>query len=286
VSARLSSTGRFAWHRATRVAYSVTMRTPDDAGSGSAAIDENDVQRLDTAAAARIAAEKAVASRERRALAPGTYPVILEPLAAVELLDLLMESLDARAADEGRSVFSKAGGGTRLGERIVSEAVTLRSDPADDRIPRAPWADDGRPQSAATWIERGTLRALYGSRYWAAKTGTPLPPAPERYIMEGGSGTLEDLVRGTERAVLVTRLWYIRSVDPRTLLQTGLTRDGTFLVENGKIVHAVNNFRFNESPVAMLQDVQAMTAPVRANGAMVPGMRLGRFEFTSVSEAV
>jgi predicted Zn-dependent protease len=104
--------------------------------------------------------------------------------------------------------------------------------------------------------------------------------------MEGGSGTLEDLVRGTERAVLVTRLWYIRSVDPRTLLHTGLTRDGTFLVENGKIVHAVNNFRFNESPVAMLQDVQAMTAPVRANGAMVPGMRLGRFEFTSVSEAV
>jgi predicted Zn-dependent protease len=286
VEAWLSSTGRFGYHRTSRADYSVTIRTSDDAGSGSAAVDQNDVARLDTAGAARIATEKAVASRERQALEPGTYPVILEPLAAVELLDLLMPALDARGADEGRSAFSKPGGGSRLGERLFSESVTLRSDPADADIPGAPWSSDGRPHTAKTWIERGVLRTLHGSRYWAEKTGVALPAQPSRYIMDGGRGSLEELVRGTERAVLVTRLWYIRSVDPRTLLYTGLTRDGTFLVENGRIVHAVNNFRFNESPIAMLQDVQALSAPVRANGAMVPGMRLGKFTFTSVSDAV
>jgi predicted Zn-dependent protease len=286
VVARLGSTGLFGYHRSTDVSYSVTVRTADDAGSGSAAMDQNDVTRLDTAAAARVAAEKAVASRERRPLAPGTYPVILEPLAAAELLELLMSALDARSADEGRSAFSRPGGGTRIGEKLFSEAVTLRSDPADANLPGSPWAYDGRPYGAETWIERGTLRSLHGSRYWAQKSGAALPPPPSRYIVEGGGGTLEELIRGTERAVLVTRLWYIRSVDPRTLLYTGLTRDGTFLVEDGRIVHAVNNFRFNESPVAMLQDVQALSAPVRANGAMVPAMRLGKFGFTSVSDAV
>lgn len=286
VDARLSSTGLFGYHRSTRVNYSVTMRTSDDAGSGSAAIDQNAVARLDTAAAARIAADKALASRERRPLAPGAYPVILEPLAAAELLDLLMEALDARAAEEGRSAFSRTGGGTRIGEQLFSDAVTLRSDPADADVPGSPWADDGRAHAAATWIERGTLRALHGSRYWAMRSGTALPPQPPRYRMDGGRGTLEELIRGTERAVLVTRLWYIRSVDPRTLLYTGLTRDGTFLVEDGRIAHAVNNFRFNESPIAMLRDVQALAAPVRANGAMVPAMRLGRFDFSSVSDAV
>jgi predicted Zn-dependent protease len=286
VEAGLSSTGRFGYHRSTRVDYSVTMRTADEAGSGSAAIDQNDVTRLDTAAAAHVAGGKAVASRERRPLAPGTYPVILEPLAAVELLDLLIGALDARAADEGRSAFSRPGGGTRIGERLLSESVALRSDPANADVPGSPWASDGRPHGAQVWIERGTLSALHGSRYWAEQSGAALPPAPSRYIMDGGSGTLEELIRGTERAVLVTRLWYIRSVDPRTLLHTGLTRDGTFLVENGRIVHAVNNFRFNESPIAMLQDVQALSTSVRANGAMVPAMRLGKFNFTSVSDAV
>jgi predicted Zn-dependent protease len=286
VEARLSSTGLFGYRRGTRVDYSVTMRTADDAGSGSAAVDQNDVARLDTAGAARIAAEKAVASRERRPLAPGAYPVILEPLAAAELLDLLMEALDARAADEGRSAFSRPGSGTRIGEKLFSESVTLRSDPTDANVPGSPWASDGRAHGSQTWIERGTLRALHGSRYWSEKSGTPLPPQPSRYTMDGGGGTLEELIRGTARAVLVTRLWYIRSVDPRTLLYTGLTRDGTFLVEDGRIAHAVNNFRFNESPIAMLQDVQALSAPVRANGAMVPAMRLGRFDFTSVSDAV
>jgi predicted Zn-dependent protease len=286
VEARLSSTGLFGYHRATRVDYSVTMRTADDAGSGSGAVDQNDVTRMDTAAAARIAAEKAVASRERKPLAPGSYPVILEPLAAVELVDLLMSALDARAADEGRSAFSRPGGGTRLGEKLLSESVTLRSDPTNADVPGSPWASDGRPHGAQAWIEHGTLRSLHGSRYWAAKSGTALPPQPSRYIVDGGGGTLEELIRGTERAVLVTRLWYIRSVDPRTLLYTGLTRDGTFLVENGRIMHAVNNFRFNESPIAMLRDVQALSAPVRASGAMVPAMRLGRFDFTSVSDAV
>ena len=286
VQARLSSTGLFGYHRSTVAEYSVTMRTTDDAGSGSAAVDQNDVTRLDAAAAARVATEKAVASRERHQLAPGTYPVILEPLAAAELVSLLMFALGARSADEGRSPFSKTGGGTRIGETLFNDMVSLRSDPADPDVPGTPWASDGRPHAAQTWIEHGVLRTLHGSRYWSEQKGVALPPPPSRYRMDGGRGTLEELIKGTERAVLVTRLWYIRSVDPRTLLHTGLTRDGTFLVENGRIVHAVNNFRFNESPIAMLQDVQALSAPVRADGSMLPAMRLGKFTFTSVSDAV
>ncbi|HEX5631724.1 MAG TPA: metallopeptidase TldD-related protein, partial [Gemmatimonadales bacterium] len=192
VSATLTSTGLFGYHRTTSASYSVTMRTADETGSGYAERDENDVSRLDAAGAATIAAGKAVASREARALEPGRYPVILEPTAAVELLDLLMFALGARSADEGRSPFSRDGGGNRVGERIVSEQVTLRSDPSNPDVPGPPWASDYRPQAPRTWIERGTLRGLYGTRYWAQKTGVELPPAPGRYIMEGGSGSLAD----------------------------------------------------------------------------------------------
>jgi predicted Zn-dependent protease len=286
VTATLTSTGLFGYHRSTGASYSVTMRTADDRGSGYAERDANDVSRIDAGAAARIATAKAVASRDARGLEPGRYPVILEPTAAVELLDLLVGALNARAADEGRSPFSRTDGGTRVGERIVSEAVTIRSDPADPDIPGAPWAGDGRAQAARTWIERGVLRTLHGTRYWAQKSGADLPPPPGRYVMEGGPGTLEELIAGAERAVLVTRLWYIRGVDPRTLLYTGLTRDGTFLVENGRIAHAVKNFRFNESPLAMLEGVEALSAPVRAQGSLVPAMRLRSFGFTSLSDAV
>ena len=283
--AMANSAGLFAWHRATALDFSVTIRGEDGAGSGYAARDENDAGRFDGAAASAIALEKALASRQARALEPGKYTVILEPTAAVELLRPLVFGLDARAADEGRSPLSRPGGGTRVGERLVNESVSIWSDPGHADVPTAPWASDGRPQEPVRWIDQGVVQNLQYSRYWAEKQGRPATPSPNGFIMAGGSATLDELIRDTSKGILVTRFWYIRTVDPETMLRTGLTRDGTFLIENGRIVHAISNFRFNESPIIMLNNEEALGQAVRVQGCMVPPMRIRDFPFTSLSDA-
>jgi len=284
--AMANTAGLFAWHRQTGLNFSVTMRTEDGTGSGYVERDVNDVARFDGGAASRLAAQKAAASREARAIEPGKYTVIMEPTAAVDLLQPLVFSLNARQADEGRSPLSKAGGGTRLGEKLVDEAVSLTSDPSHPDIPTAPWNGDGRPRAPTTWIDKGVVKNLFYSRYWAQKQGKPATPFPANIIMAGGSASLEDLIKDTARGVLVTRFWYIRFVDPQTLLLTGLTRDGTFYIENGQIKHAVKNFRFNESPIIMLNNVDALGRPERAQGNLIPPMRIRDFTFTSLSDAV
>ncbi len=281
-----NTAGLFAYHRQTGLNFSVTMRTEDGTGSGYAERDVNDVSRFDGGAASRIAAQKAAASREAKAIEPGKYTVIMEPTAAVDLLQPLAFSLNARQADEGRSPLSKPGGGTRLGEKLVDEAVTIISDPTHPDIPTAPWNGDGRPFAPTTWIERGVVKNLFYSRYWAQKQGKPATPFPANLIMAGGNGSLEDLIKDTARGVLVTRFWYIRFVDPQTLLLTGLTRDGTFYIENGQIKHAIKNFRFNESPIIMLNNVDALGRPERSQGNLIPPMRIRDFTFTSLSDAV
>jgi predicted Zn-dependent protease len=281
-----NTAGLFAYHRQTGLNFSVTMRTEDGTGSGYAERDVNDVSRFDGGAASRIAAQKAAASREAKAIEPGKYTVIMEPTAAVDLLQPLAFSLNARQADEGRSPLSKPGGGTRLGEKLVDEAVTITSDPTNPDIPTAPWNGDGRPFAPTTWIEKGVVKNLFYSRYWAQKQGKPATPFPANLIMAGGNASLEDLIKDTARGVLVTRFWYIRFVDPQTLLLTGLTRDGTFYIEDGQIKHAVKNFRFNESPIIMLNNVDALGRPERAQGNLIPPMRIRDFTFTSLSDAV
>lgn len=285
-TARMSSTGNFGYHRSTGADFSVTVRTEDGLGSGYGASDSHDFAAMDHEAASRIAIEKAVASRSTRAIEPGKYTVILEPLASVGILQFMWGGFNARSADEGRSFLAKAGGGTRLGEQLFGEEVTVTSDPWNPLVPRAPFAGDGQPQQATTWIERGVVRNLACPRFWAEKTGRAPLPGPANIIMQGGSASTEELVRGTERGVLVTRTWYIRSVDQQTVLVTGLTRDGTFYVENGRIVHAVKNFRFNESPVIMLNNIDALGAPVRVGGNLIPPMRVRDFTFSSLSDAV
>ncbi|MBL8978869.1 MAG: TldD/PmbA family protein [Gemmatimonadetes bacterium] len=284
--AMANSAGLFAYHRATSLNFSVTMRTEDGTGSGYVERDVNDATRFDGAAASAIAIEKAVASREAKAIEPGKYTVIMEPLAAVDLIQPLLFSLNARQADEGRSPLSKQGGGTRLGEKLVDEAVSIWSDPWHPEVPGSPWTGDGRPQQKTRWVDKGVVQNLFYSRYWAEKQGKPATPFPSNFLMEGGSASLEQLIRETARGVLVTRFWYIRFVDPQTLLLTGLTRDGTFYVEDGKIKHAVKNFRFNESPIIMLNNVDALGTPVRMQGNLVPPMRIRDFTFTSLSDAV
>jgi len=285
-NAVINSKGLFAYDRRTSLDFSLTVRTNDDQGSGYVTRDYNAVSKFDSAASAAIAIEKAVASRTTRAIEPGRYTVILEPTAVADFMGNLIGGFNARSAEEGRSFLSKPGGATRLGEKLVSEQVTIRTDPMNPEVPSAPAGGDGLPRRPMTFIENGVVKQLIHDRTWAARKGVEPTPQPGNMIMAGGSGSVEDLIRSTTRGVLVTRFWYIRSVDPQTALVTGLTRDGTFYIENGKIAYAIKNFRFNESPIIMLNNIDALGTPVRQNGNLLPPIRARDFTFSSLSDAV
>jgi predicted Zn-dependent protease len=285
-SSKMNSKGLFAYNQSSNVDFSVTMRTEDGTGSGYVTRDVSDVSKLDAAAASDIAAQKALSSMNAKAVEPGKYTVILEPTAAVDLLQNMFRSMDARNAQEGRSFLSKPGGVTRLGEKLFDSRVTITSDPTNPEIPTSTWAGDGRPHEKVTWIDKGVVKNMPYSRFWAEKNNVKGLPSPGGFIMAGGNQSLEDLIKGTQKGILVTRLWYIRAVDPQTLLYTGLTRDGTFYIENGKIKHPVKNFRFNESPVIMLNNLEALGQPMRISGNLVPPMKIRDFTFTSLSDAV
>ncbi len=285
-TAKLNNKGLTAYHPSSVVDFSVTMRTEDGTGSGYVTQDFSDASKLDTGKASQIAADKAANSKNARALEPGKYTVILEPAASIDLLQNMFGNMDQRSAEEGRSFLSKPGGKTKLGEQLVDERITVYSDPNNPDVPTAPFAADGRPQKKTVWIDKGVVKNLYNTRYWASNKGAVSTPPPGNMIMEGGNMSLEDMIKGTKRGILVTRLWYIRAVDPQTLLYTGLTRDGTFYVENGKIMYPVKNFRFNESPVIMLNNLDALGKPQRISGSLVPPMRIRDFTFTSLSDAV
>jgi predicted Zn-dependent protease len=248
---------------------------------------------------------------ERRVDLPaGRYETVLPPAAAADLLIYLYWSAGARDALDGRTVFSKAGGGTRVGERLSGLPLTLRSDPTPAAAPGlacAPFViahastressvfDNGLGLRPTDWISGGELAALIQTRHSAGLTGLAVTPAISNLMLDGGgSASLDDMVAGTGHGLLLTCLWYIREVDPQTLLLTGLTRDGIYLVENGEVTAAVNNFRFNESPVGML----ARTTEVGATGpalsrewgdyftrTAMPPLRVDGFNMSSVSQA-
>ena len=281
-----NSAGLFGYHPETAVEFSVTVRTEDGTGSGYVTRDYNDAAKLDTGRASQIAIQKAEGSRRPKAVEPGRYTVILEPAASVGLLQRMMFNFDARRADEGRSFLSREGGKTGLGEKIVDERVTFYSDPSSPDVPASPWAGDGRPRKKIKWIDKGVVSNLFYSRFWAKDKGVEATPFPANGIMVGGDASLEDLVASTKRGILVTRTWYIRTVDPQTLLYTGLTRDGTFFIEDGKIAFPIKNMRFNESPVIMLNNIEALGRPERVDGLMIPPMKIRDFTFSSLSDAV
>ncbi len=291
-AAMMNTKGLFAYNTATSVNFSVTVRTEDGKGSGYATRGYNDVTKLDTQRATEIATEKALKSAAAKAIEPGKYTVILEPAAAAVLLERIMFGLDARQADEGRSFLSKPGGATKLGEKMVDERVNIYSDPQHPELPTSPWTGDGRPQERTSWIEKGVIKNLTYERYWADKKGVKAIPNPDAIIMDGGTKSLDELIAGTKKGVLVTRLWYIRDVDPQTLLLTGLTRDGTFYIENGKIQYPIKNFRFNESPIIMLNNLEEMgkverTVSVESNiNYLLPPLKIRDFTFSSLSDAV
>ncbi len=289
--AMMNTKGLFAYNKDTDITFSVTMRTADGTGSGYATQDYNDVRKLDTGRVSQIAVDKAVNSVQAKAIEPGKYMVILEPAALLanvdaSLLGALVNSMDTRTADEGRSFLSKKGSGNKLGEKMFDERVTIYSDPSNADIPGSPWDNEGHPMEKVTWIEKGVVKNMFASRYWAQKQGIKALPPPNGVIMEGGNETLEDMIKSTAKGILVTRFWYIRLVDPQTLLYTGLTRDGTFYIENGKIKHPIKNFRFNESPVIMLNNLESLGKPQRIGGNLIPPLKIRDFTFTSLSDAV
>jgi len=282
----MNTKGLFAYNESTSVDFTVTMRTNDGTGSGWVTRDFNDVSKLDTAEASNIAIDKAIQSRNAKAIEPGKYTVILEPAAASDLLGNMFFNMNARAADEGRSFLGKKGGGTKLNEKIVDERINIYTDPFNAEVPASPFSPDGQARRRLDIIKNGVVKNMFYDRYWASQKNVEPVPFAGNFIMEGGNESLDEMIKSTKKGILVTRLWYIRSVDPQTLLYTGLTRDGTFYIENGAIKYPVKNFRFNESPVIMLNNLETLGKQVRLDGDLIPYMKIRDFTFTSLSDAV
>jgi predicted Zn-dependent protease len=255
--------------------------------------------------------ERRLAWGSRRVDVPaGRYDTILPPTAVADLMIDAYWSAGARVAWEGQSVYSQRGVGTRIGERITAPGVNLYSDPAYSGLECAPFNlaasssneasvfDNGLPLARTDWLRDGELSALLQTRHSAALTQQPVTPGIDNLVLDidGGQGTLEDLVAGTERGLLLTCLWYIREVDPQSLLLTGLTRDGVYLVEGGEITGSVNNFRFNESPVDLLRRFSHASATVPSfsrewgddyfSRTATPALRVPDFNMSSVSQAM
>lgn len=286
-----TSAGLRADYQQTGATLSVTARTADGTGSGWAANASHRIGDVDPAGVGAVARDKALRSAKPGKLDPGRYTVVLEPAAVAELLGFMLFSMDARSADEGRSFFAKPGGGNKLGEQIFGPHVTISSPVGDPLLPVPPFGRDGLALGPMTWIDKGTVKALAYSRYWAQKQGKAPTGLPRGVLMAGGTATTEDLLKGVKKGVLITRFWYSRPVDPQTLLTTGLTRDGVFLIEDGAVSRPVNNFRWNESPVQMLKHADALTRETyRVPGdfltVRVPALRTHEFNLASVSDAV
>ena len=290
--ASANSNGNFAYQRSTGLDYTCTVRTEDGTGSGWVARNAGRTADFSADREIQTAIAKAKGSRDAKALEPGKYTVILEPAASAGLISFMMFGFDARQADEGRSFLTKKGGGNKLGEQVFDPRVTLTSDPWNPDVPVMPWDGEGLPREKMTIIDKGKVNYLEYSRYWAKLKGKEAKGSPGNLIMAGGDKSTMDLVRSTAKGILVTRTWYIRMVDPQTVLLTGLTRDGTFYIENGEIKYPIKNFRFNESPVIMLNNIEELGKPIRLGDdespflMMIPPMKLRDFTFTSLSDAV
>ncbi len=309
VTAIANKAGLFGFHRSADSQLTTTVRMPDGSSSGWAGQPSTKLAAIDSAHLAATASEKCLRWRNPQKLAPGNYTVVLEPTAAGDLVRLMAGGFSARDTDEGRTFLSKRGGGTLVGEKLFPEFITLRTDPFDARQPSSPWTADFLPTRAITWVDRGVVTNLAYDRYWSTKTGKAATPgsfgggrggggggggfgaAPLSLALEGTAAPVEELIASVERGLLITHFWYIRAVNPQTLQQTGLTRDGVFLIENGKIAAPVMNFRFLESPVRLLKNTRKLGAAVRVRGLeggmmIAPVLVAADFPLPSISDAV
>lgn len=288
-----TSAGLFAYERRSEIDLSATARNKSDRWSGWAGAHEFFGARLDAASIAQRACEKAAHDAEPVDLEPGDYTVILEPVAVAELAFWVMSAMDARAADEGRSFYARSGGGTLVGDKIFDEKLTIRIDPADPLAPEGGVGWEGVPHRARAFIDKGVVSALYRSRAWAQKTDAEPVPFARNFIVEGGDASLDDMIRSVKRGVLVTRIWYENMVEPKSLLLTGLTRDGNFLIENGRIVAPARNLRFNQRLGELFANIVALGKTERTwraagggGAAAAPPMLAEKFHFSSKSSGV
>ncbi|MGA2669722.1 MAG: TldD/PmbA family protein [Ignavibacteria bacterium] len=292
-TAILNSNGLFAYNKGTTISFSTTVRTKD--GSGSSRVQKMyvDSNKLDINRLSDVVIDKSLRSVKSVELQPGKYTVILEPSAVADMIAYCAYFMEARPADEGRSFFSNNGKCNKIGELVVSPEINLYSDPLNTDSPSIPFRHDGIPISRTLWFEKGVLKNLIRTRYWAMKTGQPVVPFFSNLILDGTNKPLEEMISSTDRGILVTRFWYIRTVDPQTILLTGLTRDGLFEIRDGKITRPVKNFRFNESPINMLKNVLEIGKAENAVGSEVEGLQIFApplkvkdFNFSSISDAI
>ena len=296
-----NSKGLFAYYQVAEASFILTCRTPDATGSGWAGTTGiKDASTIDAEALTRVASDKALKSRNAKALEPGRYTVILEPRANARFLSLMTGLFNAQSAESrfGRTYFTgKEPGTTKIGEKVFSEAITLRSDIGNPILRQTPIGVDGMAAKPITWVEKGVLKNLAYSRQYAKRQNKPVTPTTinQSLVMEGTNTSIEEMIKTTKRGLLVTFFWYIRGVDQETLLNTGMTRDGLFLIENGEIAGPVQNFRWNMSPIVGYNNVTAIGKPVPMHTgesydgggtALVPPVRIEDFLMTSVSPAV
>ena len=296
-----NSKGLFAYYQVAEASFILTCRTPDATGSGWAGTTGiKDVSTIDAAELTRVASEKALKSRKARALEPGRYTVILEPRANARFLSLMTGLFNAQAAESpfNRNYFSgKEPGTTKVGEKVFSEQFTLLSDIGNPILRQSPIAQDGTPLRDVTWVEKGVLKNLAYNGAYARRQKKPITPASvnNSLVMQGSEMTTAEMIKTTKRGLLITFFWYIRGVDNQTLLNTGMTRDGLFLIENGEIVGPVQNFRWNMSPIVGYNNITAVGRGVPMHTgesydgggtALVPPVRIEDFLMTSVSPAV
>ena len=305
-----NSEGLFAYYQYAEVGFILTCRMPTGAGSGWSGITgAKDLSQIDVAELTEIAANKALKSQKPRAIEPGRYTTIIEPRPAARLLSTMTGALNAGNGGGGFGggggfnfggigrPFVSADGTPKTGQKLFSESFTLKSDIGNRVLRQTPIMNDGAAAKPVTWIEKGVLKNLYYDPATARRQKVaPSPATPNMsLVVEGTNQSIDDIVKTTRRGLLVTFFWYLRPVDTLTLLNTGMTRDGLFLIENGEIAGPVQNFRWNMSPLVAFANISAVgkAVPIHTGEAydgpgtaLVPAIRVEDFYMTSVSPAV
>jgi predicted Zn-dependent protease len=301
-----NSEGLFAYYQYAEAGFILTCRMPSGSGSGWSGITgAKDLAQIDVKQLTEVAADKALKSQKPRAIEPGRYTTILEPRPAARLLSTMMGAFNAGGGFGGGGFnfgglgrpFVGADGKPKIGQKLFSDAFTLKSDIGNPILRQTPILADGQAAQPVTWVEKGVLKNIYYDPVTARREKvTPTPATPNMSLaLEGGSQTLDEMIKSTRRGLIVTFFWYIRPVDTVTLLQTGMTRDGLFLIENGEIAGPVQNFRWNMSPLVAFANISAVgkAVPIHTGEAydgpgtaLVPPIRVEDFYMTSVSPAV
>jgi predicted Zn-dependent protease len=276
-SAGLQTSGEW-----TDLAFTTTMH--GSSGSGYACTSSGEAAAVDVQATAGLALANAISAQDPVDIEPGDYTVVFEPQAVLDLLQFLLFNLDARQAAEGVTAFSDC-----LGKKLFSDRVNLSLEVSDPNLPQLHFGVDGLARRQTSWVRNGVLERLYHDRYWASQQGESPDAAFTPLYMSGEDQTLADLIAGCKKGLLVKRLWYVRYVDRRELLLTGMTRDGLFMIEDGAVTRPVKNLRFNESPLTFLRNIEALSQAERVlswSEGVVPGVRSGEFTFSSKTESV